>query len=216
MRARLRIALSACFVGLCASCLSSTPTAGAGDGDATSATSATARDDLAPLDVPSAETSASAEGQASPPPQGAQEAIAPNDAQTAPSAKPTFAEWSSARRLRTESRDCTLRLVREWAMIACSVGAVSDSPTPYARVISGDATNVTPSGWIPRPEKDDHYYYAESHVYAVLPLRRGDRRIFELGYAHDGAAMRLDPALVFVVSEVWLEGMRSPEISVTR
>jgi hypothetical protein len=131
------------------------------------------------------------------------------------SAPPTDKEWLAAKRMRTTSSDCTARIVREWMTILCSLGVNVGprEPLGVVRVISGDATDVGTWSWIETkgPEKIP----AEAFVAAVFPVRRGDRRLLELTFRQFGAKPTFNAVLAFTISELWLEGMTSPEISVT-
>ena len=131
------------------------------------------------------------------------------------SSAPTQAEWLATQRLRTTSADCTARLVREWITIVCTLGNwAGQYPLGIVRVMSGDPTDVGTWTWIPKPKSE--YDATSIHVAAVFPVRRGDRRIVELTYEETGAKPIFNHPAAFTISELWLEGMPSPEISVTR
>ena len=127
---------------------------------------------------------------------------------------PTEAEWVAAKRLRTTSFDCKARVVREWITIVCSLGVAGAYPFGMVRVLAGDPKDVGTWTWNSKRKEDDAVL--ESFVAAVFPVRRGDRRILEITFQRFGAKPTFDRAAAFTVSELWLDGMESPEISVTR
>ena len=126
---------------------------------------------------------------------------------------PTTKEWLAVDPVRTQALACRARLVREWISITCSLRLNTwNEPMGLLRVVAGDPTDV--STWSYTNEKVAAVIGGpEVTAAAVFPLRRGDRRLMELGYVSHGAKFAFADA--FTISEVWLEGMPSPEISVT-
>jgi hypothetical protein len=133
------------------------------------------------------------------------------------SAPPKEKEWIETTARATTNPSCHAKLVREWMKITCAVGTLYMSdPIATVRVLFGDATQLSVTGYIPPSANGGYNTWAESYATAILPLRRRDRRIFELTFLQGGTKLEFAHPTVFTISEVWLEGMKSPEITVTR
>lgn len=114
------------------------------------------------------------------------------------SAPPKLGEWLDApivglSRLGPAAAGCRARLVREWMRIRCvgQVFAVS--------LLAG-----TPDGiafWIGGTDGD---VFGE----VLMPLRRGDRRVFQLWAPGQDAAGVFVPKPMLVVQEQWVTGER--------
>jgi mono/diheme cytochrome c family protein len=120
-----------------------------------------------------------------------------------PSAQPVKAEWETAAlvELPHQPDTCRIQRVREWVRIRCKLRA-EDQPLAQVTFISGQREGVELS------EKN-----GEGEV--VLPVRRGDRRLFEL----DALVFAWKSAVVYgaaiVISEAWLPGEAAPALAVT-
>jgi hypothetical protein len=142
------------------------------------------------------------------------DALAIPDAVSPP---PTETEWIETIARVTTSPSCHAKLVREWLKITCAIGALTMSdPIASVRVLAGDARQLSVSGYIPPSANAGSNDWTESYATVILPLRLRDRRIFELTFLQGGKKLAFAHPTVFTVSEVWLEGMASPEITVTR
>ena len=135
----------------------------------------------------------------------------------AASPAPTEKEWIATPARSTTNPSCHAKVVREWLKITCAIGALYMSdPIASVRVLSGDAKRVAVTGYIPPSANAGYNSWTESYATAILPLRLRDRRIFELTFLQGGTKLQFAHPTVFTVSEIWLEGMKSPEITVTR
>ena len=130
------------------------------------------------------------------------------------SAMPTSAEWLAEKRMATSHSRCFARVVREWMSIECTTPPNrAFEPLGLVRVLAGDASEV--QQWTYNATRQDVDAFARVTAAAVFPVRRGDRRLLEIVYIAHGAHQRFDRAEAYTISVTWLEGMSSPEITVT-
>lgn len=118
---------------------------------------------------------------------------------------PTPAEWQSATPVRftrkgPRAKGCRMLRAREWVRVHCD-GQVT------AVALMGGAANGA-FFWVPEAKAGEP---APTQAEITFPLRRGDRRVFELfsfGPAYGGSM--ISPGLV--LQEHWLEGDPAPTI----
>lgn len=119
------------------------------------------------------------------------------------SKSPKAAEWLAAPRVKLTRKGpaaatCRAQLVREWLRVRCegqvfAVSLVGGSPEGVAFWIGGTA--------------------AEPFGELLTPVRRGDRRVFQLWAPGKDAAGMFVPKPMLVVQEQWVEGQKSPIVT---
>lgn len=122
---------------------------------------------------------------------------------TEKSKSPKAAEWLTAPRVKLTRKGpaaatCRAQLVREWMRVRCegqvfAISLVGGSPEGVAFWIGGTAAE-------PRGE-------------ILTPVRRGDRRVFQLWAPGKDAAGMFVPKPMLVVQEQWVEGQKSPIVT---
>lgn len=132
------------------------------------------------------------------------------------STPPTKAEWSAAKRLHTQHAHCRAKVVREWMTMTCDLGVTTlRTPNGQVRVLAGDPSEVSTWFWTQPPAKEGEPEPPPlpSVVAATFPIRRGDVRLMELTFVESGAKFSVVSG--YTISVAWLEGMPSPEVTVT-
>jgi hypothetical protein len=117
---------------------------------------------------------------------------------TTESPRPKPAEWKEATPLplaRASDPRCRATRIREWVRLECRVFGTSST------LIAGGRAGV--GLWL-----EETGAFAS---FIELPVRRGDRRIFQL----NGSAGRYGEEPVAIVSEQWVDGEAAPIITVT-
>jgi hypothetical protein len=119
------------------------------------------------------------------------------------SKSPKAAEWAAAPRVKFTRKGpaaagCRAQIVREWLRVRCdgqvfAVSLVGGAPEGVAFWIGGTATE--PFGEI------------------LTPVRRGDRRVFQLWAPGKDAAGMFVPKPMLVVQEQWVEGQKAPVVT---
>jgi hypothetical protein len=139
------------------------------------------------------------------------DALEIEDGHTAP---PTSSEWFAQKPLHTTHARCFARVVREWMSIHCVSPANRWlEPMGIVRVLAGDATEVQQWTHVAPLKEDDAFPHITAA--AIFPVRRGDRRLLEIAYVSHGAHQRFDTIEAYTISVAWLEGMKSPDVTVT-
>jgi hypothetical protein len=116
------------------------------------------------------------------------------------SKSPQATEWTTAPRVKLTRQGpaaatCQAQLVREWMRVRCAgqvfaISLLGGSPEGVAFWIGGSAEE--PFGEI------------------LTPVRRGDRRVFQLWAPSKDAAGVFAPKPMLVVQEQWVEGQKDP------
>ena len=116
------------------------------------------------------------------------------------SKSPKATEWTTAPRVKLTRKGpaaatCQAQLVREWMRVRCAgqvfaISLLGGSPEGVAFWIGGTAEE--PIGEI------------------LTPVRRGDRRVFQLWAPSKDAAGVFAPKPMLVVQEQWVEGQKDP------
>lgn len=128
---------------------------------------------------------------------------------------PTSAEWLAQKPLHTSHAHCFARVVREWMSIHClSPAGVGFDPLGIVRVLAGDETEVQQWTYT-EPVVAAGQPLPRTAAAAVFPVRRGDRRLLEIVALAHGAHPRFDQLAAYTISVAWLEGMQSPDVTVT-
>lgn len=119
------------------------------------------------------------------------------------SKSPKATEWATAARVKLTRKGpaaagCRAHLVREWMRIRCegqvfAISLLGGSPEGVAFWIGGTA--------------------AEPFGDILTPVRRGDRRVFQLWAPGKDAAGMFVPKPMLVVQEQWIEGQKAPIIT---
>ncbi len=119
------------------------------------------------------------------------------------SKSPKSPEWLTAPRVKLTRKgpaaaSCRAHLVREWLRVRCegqvfAISLVGGSPEGVAFWIGGTA--------------------AEPFGEILTPVRRGDRRMFQLWAPGQDAAGMFVPKPMLVVQEQWVEGQKSPIVT---
>lgn len=154
------------------------------------------------LVYPSAAPAGPTDPAASPPKE--EEKALDGDALPAEKSKsPKATEWAAAARVKLTRKGpaaagCRAHLVREWMRIRCdgqifAISLLGGSPEGVAFWIGGTATE--PFGDI------------------LTPVRRGDRRVFQVWAPGKDAAGMFVPKPMLVVQEQWIEGQKAPVIT---
>jgi hypothetical protein len=119
------------------------------------------------------------------------------------SKSPKATEWPSATRVKLTRKGpaaatCRAHLVREWLRVRCEgqVFAIS--------LVGGSREGV--AFWIGGTE-------AEPFGEILTPVRRGDRRVFQLWAPGKDAAGVFAPKPMLVVQEQWVEGQKNPIVT---
>jgi hypothetical protein len=129
------------------------------------------------------------------------------------SAIPTSKEWMAAKPLHTTHPHCRARVIREWVTIHCTTDDLSPrSPIGAIRVLAGDATEV--QQWIFAGQHVEGTAFLPMTAAVIFPVRRGDRRLLEIAFVAQGAHQRFDRYDAYTVSAAWLEGMKTPDVTV--
>jgi hypothetical protein len=136
----------------------------------------------------------------------AKEEERPLDGDAIPAEKsksPKATEWTSATRVKLTRKGpaaatCRAHLVREWLRVRCdgqifAISLIGGSPEGVAFWIGGTATE--PFGDI------------------LTPVRRGDRRVFQVWAPGNDAAGNFVPKPMLVVQEQWVEGQKAPIVT---
>ncbi|HVK71304.1 MAG TPA: hypothetical protein VM694_42910 [Polyangium sp.] len=171
-----------------------------------------------PEDVPDAAASTDDAGldAAAAPPAEALPFLGPVPAEK--SKPPTVAEWGAAKNLEAPIGPtvCTLRRVREWLRFRCEV-----MNSNSIDLVTGNTNDVFFSvkqggGECIRDAEGESCWDA---VEAVFPLRRGDRRFFQItqrtggGYYMPGSGPMVQGYVV--LSEMWVEDEPGPIVTVS-
>lgn len=119
------------------------------------------------------------------------------------SKSPKMTEWPAALRVKLTRKGpaaatCRAQLVREWLRVRCegqvfAISLIGGSPEGVAFWIGGTA--------------------AEPFGEILTPVRRGDRRVFQLWSPGKDAAGMFVPKPMLVVQEQWIEGQKSPIVT---
>jgi hypothetical protein len=119
------------------------------------------------------------------------------------SKSPKVAEWAAAPQVKLTRKGpaaatCRAHLVREWMRVRCvgevfAISLVGGSPEGVAFWIGGTA--------------------AEPFGEILTPVRRGDRRVFQLWAPGKDAAGMFAPKPMLVVQEQWVEGQKTPVVT---
>jgi len=130
---------------------------------------------------------------------------------------PTAAEWKKAEAValaRPLPKACKAVLLREWLRIRCH------DPAPSAgMLLSGSRKGVFFYAWRPvsKAHGFTHFAAEDGFVEAVVQLRKGDRRLFQLTRSdvdsYEGGLFGQKGLLL--VSETWLAGDDGPVVTVT-
>jgi hypothetical protein len=127
---------------------------------------------------------------------------------------PKVTEWDAEQdiTLARGASSCTARRVREWMRVRCEV-----TGTQYVALVTGTKTDVYSSivtGVTCWGDGDD--YRCSDRVEILFPLRRGDRRVFQI-VQRLGYAMPLwdTSRASHVISETWLEDDPAPIVTVS-
>lgn len=156
----------------------------------------------------SAASSSAAGGRPSPP--VPPRLIAKGDILETESAAPKLSEWGSGKvvRMDVNSRpgECKATLVREWVQIDCQKEDWGRRPGGGIRQIAGDpkGVGVFVSSGNPGAEGKD--------ANVVMPLRRGDHRVFQLFDIETGGYGSASAVVGPVLEERWLEGEDRPTL----
>jgi hypothetical protein len=118
------------------------------------------------------------------------------------SGSPKSPEWGAALRVRPARRSaaaaaCRADLVREWIRVKCA------SETFAISMLGGDLDGF--AFWIDPLTKDGE---------VMMPLRRGNKHVFQFWKAGKDSAGAFAPVPTFVVQEYWLEGAPAPVLTV--
>ncbi|EYF05153.1 hypothetical protein [Chondromyces apiculatus] len=135
---------------------------------------------------------------------GAEELLLDGEAIPAEASKPpTVAEWLAAPRVKFTRKGpaaagCRAQMVRAWLRVRCegqvfAVSLVGGGPEGVAFWIGGPVD--APFGEL------------------LTPVRRGDRRVFQLWAPGKDEAGMFAPKPMLVVQEQWIEGQRSPVLT---
>ncbi|WP_438022722.1 hypothetical protein [Sorangium sp. So ce233] len=121
--------------------------------------------------------------------------------------RPAAAEWDAAEPVRL-ARDrsgaaCKARMRREWLRIDCSARSLAMVRTLGASA-GGEWFGLSQKGGDESP----------TDVSVVFPVRRGDRRVIEIGSESWEYRGQVGFSTSFVISEQWLEGDTGPLVSV--
>ncbi|WP_437685911.1 hypothetical protein [Sorangium sp. So ce176] len=156
--------------------------------------------------------SRAAAGQAPPDGGGGKEAPKARALEEAPPApertpRPAAAEWDAAEPVRL-ARDrsgaaCKARMRREWLRIDCSAPSLA-----MVRTLGASAGEA----WFGLDQKGGDGLATGASV--VFPVRRGDRRVIEIGSESFEYRGQVGFSTSFVVSEQWLDGDAGPLVSV--
>jgi hypothetical protein len=119
------------------------------------------------------------------------------------SKSPKATEWLAAPRVKLTRKGpaaatCRAQMVREWLRVRCegkvfAISLLGGSPEGVAFWLGGTA--------------------AEPFGELLTPVRRGDRRMFQLWAPGQDAAGNFVPKPMLVVQEQWLEGQRNPIVT---
>jgi cytochrome c peroxidase len=120
----------------------------------------------------------------------------------AASPKPTKAEWEGAEEvtLAHQSPLCRVHRARAWVRVRCS--EVKGEPLAQVTLIAG-------------PKEGVELAAAKGVAEVIFPVRRGDRRLFEIDRLVEAWKSWVLYDGTVVISEVWLPGAAAPEITVT-
>jgi len=132
---------------------------------------------------------------------------------------PTFAEWQAERDLSSPVSpfQCGVRRVREWMRFRCEVFA-----TNSIDLVAGNQNDVffsVKSGGGSCTNDPMEGQICWDAVEAVFPIRRGDRRFFQItrrtggGYYMPGSGPMVEPFAV--LSEIWVEDEPGPVITLS-
>jgi hypothetical protein len=123
---------------------------------------------------------------------------------------PTAEEWKTASRVKLarNAPACSVYLVREWLKIHCS-GFPGAGVSLLAGSRDGVQVWVDPSGG-EGPDSMTKPRDAE----IILPLRRGDGRLFQIAQFGEGYDGPIGWNNAFSVSECWIEGEAAPIVTV--
>lgn len=122
---------------------------------------------------------------------------------------PTAAEWKDApavqlTRTGPAAKDCRAYRLREWLRVRC--------PTLQTSVIS--LLGGSPEGvafWIDPPPNKDSVMPGGGEV--LFPMRRGDRRVIQLGTFGEGYDGPLTVIPALLLQEQWADGAEAPVIT---
>jgi len=125
---------------------------------------------------------------------------------------PTLAEWTAAPRVRltrmSRSVGCTAKRVREWMKIRC------ERQTAGLRLIAGSADGI--ALWVPEPISQENPFATMGRFSEIVfPVRRGDRRIFEVLMLDFGEWEGWGTSSSFLVEEEWPES-GAPQIAMLK
>jgi hypothetical protein len=121
---------------------------------------------------------------------------------TEKSGSPKSPEWGTALRVRPTRRGtaaavCKADLVREWLRVKCA------SETFAVSMLGGDLDGS--AFWIDPLTKDGE---------VMMPLRRGNKHVFQFWKPGKDAAGAFSPVPTFVVQEYWLDDGSPPVLTV--
>ncbi|TKD00116.1 hypothetical protein [Polyangium fumosum] len=137
---------------------------------------------------------------------------------TEKSKPPTVAEWSAAKNLEAplSSTACTLRRVREWLRFRCEV--LNSNSIDLVTGNSNDVFFSVRQGGGECIHDPDQGEICWDALETVFPLRRGDRRFFQItqrtgGYYIPGSGPMVRTYVV--LSEMWVEDEPGPIVTVS-
>ncbi|MDI1446440.1 hypothetical protein [Polyangium sp. 6x1] len=130
---------------------------------------------------------------------------------------PTFAEWSAAKDLDAASRSyfCSVRRVREWLRFRCEV--LNSNSIDLVAGNTNDVFFSVKQGGGECTSDPDQGQICWDAVEVVFPLRRGDRRFFQItqrtggAYYMPGSGPMFQP--VVGLSEMWAEDEPGPIVT---
>jgi hypothetical protein len=116
--------------------------------------------------------------------------------------RPTAAEWREAQAVAParSARGCKAQRVREWLRVACPVSG----ELAAMDLLAGPREGVA---FEPRTKRG-------SAQGVIFPLRRGDRRVFEVVHVEGFSRYTTEYDVAFTVSEDWLADAKGPTVVV--
>jgi hypothetical protein len=131
----------------------------------------------------------------------------PPGAEVTPAPKPD--EWKAAPvvRLSHDVEACRAYRVREWLKIHCA-----GFPAAGISLLAGARTGV--ALWVDPPRDPGDGMKTLRSAEVILPVRRGDGRLLQIGQFGPGYDGPVAWNLAFTISEQWIEGDAAPIVSV--